>query len=38
MIDQDTGLPVYRKEVLDTEGNIVDFEITTEVTDNPVYG
>ena len=38
MIDQDTGLPVYRKEVLDAEGNIIDFEITTEVTDNPVYG
>ena len=38
MIDEDTKLPVYRKEILDTEGNIVDFEITTEVTDNPVFG
>jgi len=36
--DYDTGLPMYQKEILDKEGNVIDYEPTTEVTDTPLYG
>lgn len=38
MTDIDTGEALYRKEVYDIEGQLVDYELTTEVNDNPVYG
>lgn len=38
MTEADTGLPMYQRIIQDEDGNIIDYEPTTEVTDMPLYG